>query len=169
MWLLVSSCSAPEQAPAAVRERLAARPTTKVAAPAPLPLYDGTGNLLGSGERVAWLELPRGLTKLDVSSGTFHAYRAEGIASDLMQAFFGSRLIAGQVTRLGANGVLLARGIPPSGSKPKQSLIDVTVVPGVAPDELSVRIVEHPWVPPAPQFSDADARALMKEERKRAE
>ena len=84
--------------------------------------YDAAGNLLPSDQSVAWLELPRGLTKLPVSSGTFHAYVAKGIPSDRLQAFFGARLIAGEVTKLGEQGIRLSRGIPPSGSKPKQSL-----------------------------------------------
>lgn len=169
LGLLAGSCSSSE--PAA--EVVVATPAPKVqAAPvaAPLPpLYDAAGNLLGSGEMVAWLEVPRGLTKLPTSAGTFHAYRAQGIPSDRIQAFFGARLIAAKFEKLGASGVRLSGGIPPSGSKPQQSLLDVAVVAGNAPDEVSVQIVEHPYLMPAPKFTTADARNVLKQEQKRAE
>ena len=118
---------------------------------------------------MAWLELPRGLTKLPVSAGTFHAYVAKGVALDRIQAFFGARVLASKVDRLGTTGVRLVDGIPPTGSAPGQTRIEVTVVPDTMVGQVSVRIVEQLPVAPVPKFSTADARALMKQEQKSAE
>ena len=86
-----------------------------------------------------------------------------------MQAFFGARVLAGRVDRLGKNGVRLADGIPPTGSVPGQTRLEVTVVPDTKDGQVSVRIVEQLPLAPVAKFSTADARALMKQEQKRAE
>ena len=145
---------------------VAAKPVAP-AAPAPPP-YDGAGNLLPSGEHIAWLELPRGLTVTKVALADHHAFLAHGVPADRILAFFGARLIANRVEKVSAAGQRLVGGIPPGGSLPKQTILDVSVIPGAA-GTVSVYIEEHPYVPPAPSFTSDDARSLLKEQQKRAE
>jgi len=138
-------------------------------APTAPPVQDAAGNLLASTERIAWLELPRGLTRAPSGRSVEHLFRARGIPIDRLQAFFGARLVGSPTRREGKDGVVMIRGVPPSGAQPKQSTIDVSVLRGREADEVLVYIYERPYAEPRSDFTDADARALLKQQLKRAE
>lgn len=164
-----SNPSAPvTQAKSAVQTAAVAT-QAKPAAPAAPPLQDAAGNLLPSGERVAWLELPRGLSSFPTGRTVEHLFKARGIAIDRIQAFFGARVVAASTRRQGTDGIVMTRGAPTSGAQPKQTTLDVSVLRGSTPDEVLVYIYERPYEEPRPDFTDANARALLKQQLKRAE
>ena len=93
-------------------ERVAVLPPTEAAVPpaTEVALYDDEGNLLGSGERLAGLELPRGLTPA-LQDGRRHVYRSD-VPMVRVQRYFGVRLVTGAVDALPTGGAVYRDAVP---------------------------------------------------------
>lgn len=163
LWL-VAACgsSATEAKPIRVKVPV---PKEKVAQGP--QLYDAAGNLLPSDARIAWLELPRGLTELPNIPEGMRSYWAKGVPIDRIQAFFGARLVAESV-RSSNGGARFVRGLPESGATRETVRIDVNIRRG-GPDLVRVDIEERVSLPPTRPLTEAEARSLAKEELRRAE
>ncbi len=87
--------------PPAVADRVEkARP---VLPPAPEPLYDERGNLLGSTERVAGLVIPRGVKSV-LRESRRYVYET-AVPTRKVVRYFGNRLITGDVQPVGEGAI----------------------------------------------------------------
>lgn len=73
-------------------------------------LYDAEGNLLPSDTVIAGLPLPRGLETRPVHGERRHVYTTD-VPLTKVQAYFGRRLITGQVDRMG-DAAIFRRAVP---------------------------------------------------------
>ncbi len=121
-----------ERPPRAVRER-PIRPVRET-------LYGSDGQLVETDERVAGFPLPRGMTKLR-DEGRRHIYRTEAPLGKV-QAYFGRRLMTGQVDRQG-EAVVYRDALARNGSPVH---LDVTIAPG---STGLTRVEIHELAPPA--------------------
>jgi len=129
-----------EATPAVPQEEAAAR------APAPEPLYGPGGELLGSGRRVAGLELPRGL-EAEREERRRHVFRTR-VPLTKVQRYFGTRLVTGQVDSIGDGAIY--REATPQGVRGGVVKMDVSILPlgqGLARVEI-VEILPPPPNPP---------------------
>lgn len=108
----------------------------------PNRLFDYEGNLLESDEVVAGLTLPRGLSAAG-EMDRFHAYRSD-VPIEKLQAYFGPRLITGQVDRHGSGATF--RDAVPRGATGGIVHLDVAIIPM---SRVSTRI-EIREIPPVP-------------------
>ncbi|MBX3248947.1 MAG: hypothetical protein KF901_17350 [Myxococcales bacterium] len=108
------------------------------------PLYDANGDLLPSREVVAGLTLPRGLTKRPLAGERRHVYVTQ-VPLAKVQAYFGPRLITGQVDRVGA-GAVFRRAVP---REARGGVVHLDV--GVYPVPRGGARVEIYELPPVPQ------------------
>ena len=129
--------AAPEEGPA-----VAAEEGTPETAP-PEATFDADGNLLPSDVVVAGLTLPRGL-ELAYEEERTHVYRTEA-AIGRVQAYFGTRLVTGQVDRVGEGAIF--REAVPRGVRGGVVKMDVSIL-ALGRGRVRVEIVE---LPPPPQ------------------
>lgn len=89
-------------------------------------LYDAEGNLLPGDVVIAGLTLPRGLEARPVRGARRHVYRTD-VPLAKVQAYFGQRLITGEVDRLG--DVAIFRRAVPQGVRGGVVHLDVGIHP----------------------------------------
>jgi len=162
--LLACGSGASEASP--IRVRTPAPKATKPVAAAP-QLYDAAGNLLPGQERVAWLELPRGLTEIPNLPKGIRSYWAKDIPIDRIQAFFGARILAESVSNE-SGGTRFVRGMPAGGAVPQTTRIDVSVLRS-SHNVVRIDIEERAPLPLTRMITDAEARSLAREDLRRAE
>jgi hypothetical protein len=124
-------------------------------------LYDAEGNLLPSDVVVAGLALPRGLEERPVHGARRHVYRTD-VPLTKVQAYFGQRLITGQVDRIG-DAAIFRRAVP-SGVRGGVVHLDVGIHP-IPRGGTRVEIDELP--PPATNPPSADELIRQFEEEQR--
>lgn len=142
-----------EGLPSEVLPEVTPPPPTSVAPASPL---DAEGHLRGSGERVAGLELPMGLTP-SVDEERRHTYRTS-VALALVLRYFGPRLTTGQVEPLAGGGASY-RAATPRDATGATVPLDVTIrpVPGA---QVMIEIVEIPPEPITPPPESESIREL---------
>jgi len=143
-----------------------ARPAHVAARPRPPSLYDAEGQLLGSGIRVAWLEVPRGFRERPKGTRADTAYEAEGIPAAHVRAFLFPQMLTGSAEELG-EGVLY-RGAMPADGRADAIRLDVAVLEVAPKGSIMLRItpVSYPHVAPIPE---PEARKLLATEARGAE
>lgn len=100
----------------------------------PPPLYDAEGNLLPSGQSIAWLELPRGL-ELQRQERNRHIYLSKQPLGRL-QRFFGPRVLTGEITSVG-EGTIYRAAKSPRGEGPQ---MDVSILPSSRGVRVEIRV-----------------------------
>lgn len=145
--VLVSACSCSEAPPsvegvgAEVQAPASRRPTEDLD-----QLYDAQGVPLASGEQVAGLVLPRGLTEVEeLSRARRHVYRSR-VPPDRLLRYFGPRLTTVDVQHRGGS-VTYADAVP-RGVRGGVVKLDVTIRPSSAHAAV-VELYERPPPPPA--------------------
>jgi hypothetical protein len=119
----------------------------------PNRLFDLEGNLLESDEVVAGLTLPRGLEAAG-EADRFHAYTTS-VPIDKVQAYFGPRLVTGQVDRHGSGATF--RQAVPREARGGIVKLDVAIVPM---SQVATRI-EIRELPPVPENPPTEAEVLL--------
>ena len=100
-------------------------------------LYDADGVPLASGERVAGLELPVGLTELSAPTRRRHIYNSEIDVPHLLR-FFGPRLVTMQIEHEGERVTYL--DAVPRGARGGVVRLDVSLRPtSASPARLEIR------------------------------
>jgi len=125
------------------------------------PVFGTDGQLLESDTVVAGLRVPRGLeTVLDEERS--HVYHSR-VPLRKLQAYFGERLITGEVDRMGDGAIY--RGAVPRGVTGGVVRMDVSILP-MSRDRARVEIVELPPTPTNPlteqQYNEALERDLRR-------
>ncbi len=119
----------------------------------PESLYDREGNLLESDVVVAGLTLPRGLDAAG-EMDRFHAYRSS-VPIGKLQAYFGPRLITGQVDQHGSGAVY--REAVPREARGGIVKMDVAIIPM---SQVATRI-EIREIPPVPENPPSEADVVQ--------
>lgn len=126
------------------------------------PLYDANGELLPSSDVVVGLTLPRGMTERPVAGDRRHVY-VTPVPLEKVQAYFGPRLITGQVDRIGAGAVF--RRAAPREARGGIVSLDVGIYP-VPRGGTRVEIYELPPVPQTPAAPDVLMERFDDEQRR---
>lgn len=158
LWVsLFAACGGPERdaegMPSEVLPEVTPPPPTSVAPVSPL---DAEGHLRGSGERVAGLELPMGLTP-SVDEERRHTYLTTVALAPVLR-YFGPRLTTGQVESLPGGGASYRAATPREATGVTVPL-DVTIRP-VPGGRVMVEIVEIPPAPITPPPESESIHAL---------
>lgn len=103
-------------------------------------LYDRGGRLLESDTTIAGLTLPKGLEPF-FEKDRRHAFRT-GVPLDKLQAYFGPRLMTGEVERVG-EGAIFRHAVPRDvqGGVVK---LDVKVLPGSEGNRVEIEEIPPP-------------------------
>lgn len=158
-----AACREPEGSLPGVRREL--RPVAAEAPPAPPPLYDAQGRLLGSGMRVDWLELPRGFRERPKGKGVGSSFEASGIDPERVREFLHAQMLTGAAEEIGRG--IVYRGAMPVDGRADAVRLDIAVLAPPKGDVLlRVTPVTFPHVPTVPE---AEAKKLLATEQRRAE
>lgn len=137
-----------------------AAPKAQLPAPSTKPaevLYDADGQLLPSDTRVAGLILPRGLERTHEGDRS-HEFLATRVPFQKLLAYFGPRLMTGQVDRYG-EGVVYRRAVPKE-AKGGVVRLDVELMPHGTKTRLRIR-----EVPPVPDARPSEQELVQDFER----
>ncbi len=129
------------------------KPATRTRAKPPPPLYGPNGALLPSDRSIAGLEMPRGLEQT-IEARRRHVFTTR-VPLAKVQRYFGTRLITGQVDRIGEGAVFHAA--VPRHVEGGVVKLDVSILP-IPGDKTRVEVVELA-PPPVHPPSEALIRA----------
>jgi len=153
---LLAACGGEERDAEGLPSEVLPEVTPPPTSTAPLSPLDEEGNLRGSGEHVAGLELPMALTA-SVAEERRHTYLTS-IALAPVLRYFGPRLTTGQVEPLPGGGASY-RAATPRDAHGATVPLDVTIRP-VPGQQVMVEIVEIPPEPITPPPELESIRAL---------
>ena len=158
------ACHAEEQpAPKARQtEKLAFR--RKEEPKPPPPITDPSGNLLPSGEKILWFELPKGFTQQD--TGLTHLLTGKGVELDKLEEYVAARVLARKFDRSKGGGGAYVEARSPED--PRRPPLDVTISRGFRPGEVFLRVSEYQPANANPLPLD-QARSALLQDQKHAE
>jgi hypothetical protein len=161
--LLVAGCSPPDGSLAGASP--AARP---VRAPQVVQegAFDARGRRLGSGVRVAWLELPRGLTARPKGVNADVMYSADALSPSQVRDFLLPQMLTGSAEELGAS--VIYRGAMPVDGARDPVRLDVAVMDRPAEGGVLLRITPVSF-PNVPAIAEPEARRTLAQEARLAE
>lgn len=165
MLVLASACS--EDEATEQRRRLLEvdeRPRSAKRSSRP-PLYDDQGRLRPSDERVAGLQLPRGLELMrEVDKRRIYTSR---VPAEKLRAYFGPRLTTGQVRSEGG-GITYLAAVPRNA---KGGVVKLDVRIGSNPSHPDQSLVDIRECPPAPAkpLTEAEIRMQLEQRQKHAD
>jgi hypothetical protein len=129
-------------------------------------VFDARGRLLGSGVRVAWLELPRGLTARPKGVNADVVYAAEALSPSQVRDFLLPQMLTGSAEELGA-GVLYRGAMPVDGARDPVRL-DVAVLDRMPETGVILRITPVSF-PNVHAIAEPEARRSLAQEARLAE
>jgi hypothetical protein len=158
---LTSACRGDEAAPAP-RAREADKFVFKKKEPPPKPARytDEAGNLLPSGEKILWFEVPKGFTRND--NGRVHQLTAKGVSLEKLEEYVAARVLARKFDRMARGGSYVEARSP---EDPKRAPLDIMLSEGFQPGEVFLRVTEYMPAALNPMPLDQVRSALLQDQK----
>jgi hypothetical protein len=126
----------------------------------PPPVTDTQGNLLPSGEKILWFELPKGFTRHD--TGRLHVLTGKDVELEKLEEYVAARVLAKRFNRMKRGGSYIEARSP---LEPGLAPLDIMITSGFNEGEVFLRVTEYMAAAPKPMPLDQVRSALLQDQK----